>query len=242
MACCARTAPSLSDDAGQFDLGLQPVPVLDPCREALSHVAGLERREPCGRRSGAQRHLADVPAARCLLPPAKPPADAPSSSAASRAPSGPAPATACSTSRSGAPLANRDKLLAVLDPPPTSRPHNNQREGDLRVCVVRRKVSGGTRSDQGRACRDAFLTHMKTCARHGISFWSYLGDRLGIPGAEDVAWLPNLARQRPPAGPLLAPASPVGGAPNRPSKPESRRFIPGFAPLTLRVDPKSPDQ
>ena len=46
---------------------------------------------------------------------------------------------------------------------------------------------------------------MKTCARHGISFWNYLGDRLGIPGAESVPWLPDLARQRPTAGPVLAP-------------------------------------
>ena len=100
-------------------------------------------------------------------------------------------------------LANRDKLLAVLDRPDVPA-NNNQRETDLRVCVVRRKVSGGTRSDRGRACRDAFLTHMKTCARHGISFWKYLGDRLGIPGAEDIPWLPDLAGQRPAAGPLLA--------------------------------------
>ena len=92
----------------------------------------------------------------------------------------------------GRTLANRDKLLAVLDRPDFPA-HNNQRETDLRVCVVRRKVSGGTRSNQGRACRDAFPTHMKTCAHHAISFWSYLGDRLGIPGAEGVPWLPSLA-------------------------------------------------
>ena len=104
----------------------------------------------------------------------------------------------------GRTLANRDKLLAVLDRPDVPA-HTNGTENDLRVCVVRRKVSGGTRSDQGRACRDAFLTHMKTCARHGISFWNYLGDRLGIPGAESVPWLPDLARQRPTAGPVLAP-------------------------------------
>ena len=38
-----------------------------------SHIAGLERRQPQGRRSGAQRHLADVPTAWRLLPPDKPP-------------------------------------------------------------------------------------------------------------------------------------------------------------------------
>ena len=82
--------------------------------------------------------------------------------------------------------------------------HTNATENDLRGCVVRRKISGGTRSDAGRACRDAFHTHTKTCARHGISFWNYLGDRLGIPGAADVSWLPDLARQQPTTGALPA--------------------------------------
>ena len=63
----------------------------------------------------------------------------------------------------------------------------------------------GTRPDAGRACRDAFHTHMKTCAHHGISFWNYLGDRVGIPGADRVPWLPDLARQFPRSAPLPAP-------------------------------------
>lgn len=100
-------------------------------------------------------------------------------------------------------LANRNKLLAVLDRPDVPL-HNNQRENDLRSYVTRRKISGSTRSDVGRACRDAFHTHMKTCARHGISFWNYLGDRLGTPGADCVPWLPNLARQIPKTAPLPA--------------------------------------
>ena len=131
----------------------------------------------------------------------------------------------------GRTLANRDKLLAVLDRPDVPA-HTNGTENDLRVCVVRRKVSGGTRSDKGRACRDAFLTHMKTCARHGISFWNYLGDRLGIPGAESVPLAP---RPRAPATDRWSSARSAGhlrSCPNRTSKPESRRFIPGFAPLT----------
>ena len=64
--------------------------------------------------------------------------------------------------------------------------HDNERENDLRGCVVRRKISGGVRSDAGHACRDAFLTHMKACARHGVSLRDYPGDRLDIPGAVDV--------------------------------------------------------
>jgi hypothetical protein len=68
-------------------------------------------------------------------------------------------------------------------------------ENDLRAVVTRRKLSGGTRSEAGRACRDAFLGLMKTCAKLGISFWDYLGARLHVPGAPIVAPLPQLIRQ-----------------------------------------------
>ena len=37
---------------------------------------------------------------------------------------------------------------------------------------------------------------MKTCAKQGISFWDYLGDRLGVPDAPPIAYLPDLIRQR----------------------------------------------
>ena len=49
--------------------------------------------------------------------------------------------------------------------------------------MTRRKISGGTRSETGRDCRDAFLGLMKTCDKLGVSFWDYLGSRLDIPGA-----------------------------------------------------------
>jgi hypothetical protein len=45
----------------------------------------------------------------------------------------------------------------------------------IRCQVTRRKVSAGTRSDAGRDCRDAFLGLVKTCAKHGVAFWDYLG-------------------------------------------------------------------
>ena len=54
-------------------------------------------------------------------------------------------------------LANRDKLLAVLDRPEVPT-HTNGTENDLRGCVVRRKVSGGTRPDQ-RPCLPRRLPH-----------------------------------------------------------------------------------
>ena len=70
--------------------------------------------------------------------------------------------------------------------------HTNGWENDIRAHVTRRKVSGGTRSDAGRDCRDAFLGLMKTCAKQAIAFWDYLGSRLGVPGAPSVPRLPGL--------------------------------------------------
>jgi Transposase IS66 family len=95
--------------------------------------------------------------------------------------------------------ANKTELLMVLDRPEIPL-HTNGSENDIRCHVTRRKVSGGTRSDGGRDCRDAFLALAKTCAKLGISFWDYLGARLAIPGGPTIPPLPQLifARSRPP--------------------------------------------
>lgn len=87
--------------------------------------------------------------------------------------------------------AKKADLLMVLDRPDIPL-HTNGSEGDIRTYVTRRKVSGGTRSDLGRDCRDAFLGLKKTCAKQSIRFWDYLGARLGVPGAPPVAHLPAL--------------------------------------------------
>ena len=89
--------------------------------------------------------------------------------------------------------AKKAELLAVLERPNVPL-HTNGSENDIRAHVTRRKVSGGTRSDQGRDCRDAFLGLMKTCAKQAIGFWDYLGCRLGVPGAVSVPLLPELIR------------------------------------------------
>jgi Transposase IS66 family len=78
--------------------------------------------------------------------------------------------------------ANKAELLAVLDRPEIPL-HTNGSERDIRCHVTKRKVSGGTRSDVGRDCRDAFLGPAKTCAKLGIAFWDYLGSRLGVSGS-----------------------------------------------------------
>lgn len=87
--------------------------------------------------------------------------------------------------------ANKPELLMVLDQPDIPL-HTNGSENDIRCQVTKRKISGGTRSDTGRQCRDAFLGLAKTCAKLGISFWDYLGHRLAVPEAVDIPSLPAL--------------------------------------------------
>ncbi|MBV1800131.1 transposase [Siccirubricoccus sp. G192] len=90
---------------------------------------------------------------------------------------------------------NKAELLRVLDRPEIPL-HTNGSENDIRAQVTRRKVSGGTRSDTGRDCRDAFLGLAKTCGKLGLSFWDYLGARLGITGQTAIPYLPDLVRPR----------------------------------------------
>ena len=78
--------------------------------------------------------------------------------------------------------ANKAELLMVLDRPETPV-HTNGSENDIRCQVTRRKVSAGTRSDVGRDCRDTFLGLAKTCAKHGVAFWDYLGSRPTFPAS-----------------------------------------------------------
>jgi hypothetical protein len=90
--------------------------------------------------------------------------------------------------------AQKSELLLVLERPDIPL-HTNGSENDIRCQVTKRKISGGTRSDLGRDCRDAFLGLMKTCAKQGIRFWQYLGARLAVPGAADVPPLATLIGQ-----------------------------------------------
>jgi hypothetical protein len=85
--------------------------------------------------------------------------------------------------------ANKTELLMVLERPEIPL-HTNGSENDIRCQVTKRAISGGTRSDIGRDCRDAFLALAKTCAKNGIAFWDYLGARLAVPGCQTI---PDLA-------------------------------------------------
>jgi hypothetical protein len=92
-------------------------------------------------------------------------------------------------------LANKSELLMVLDRPEIPL-HTNGSENDIRCQVTKRKISGGTRSDLGRDCRNAFLGLAKTCAKLQISFWDYLGDRLDVSGCQPVALLAGIVSLR----------------------------------------------
>jgi hypothetical protein len=91
--------------------------------------------------------------------------------------------------------ANKAELLMVLDRPQIPL-HTNGSENDIRCQVTKRKISGGTRSDTGRDCRDAFLALVKTCSKLGISFWDFLGSRFALPGNPTIPYLPDIVRQR----------------------------------------------
>jgi hypothetical protein len=90
------------------------------------------------------------------------------------------------------------ELLRVLDRPEIPL-HTNGSENDIRAHVTKRKISGGTQSEAGRVARDVLLGLMKTCAKLGLSFFAYLGDRLGVPEAATVPPLALLVRASAPA-------------------------------------------
>jgi len=90
----------------------------------------------------------------------------------------------------------KGELLRVLDRPEIPL-HTNGSENDIRACVTKRKISGGTVSDTGREARDILLGLMKTCIKLRVSFYAYLGDRLTRAGK--LPELADLVRQNAPA-------------------------------------------
>ncbi len=76
------------------------------------------------------------------------------------------------------------------------RPEELSREFEPSAQVIRRKISGGARSEAGREARDAFLGLMKTCYNLGFPFWDDLGDRIKVPDTPAVRSLPDLVRQQ----------------------------------------------
>lgn len=88
---------------------------------------------------------------------------------------------------------NKSELLLVLERPEIPL-HTNGSEGDIRGHVLKQKISGGTRSDLGRKCRDTFSSLKKTCRKLGISFWTYLIDRISC--SDQIPSLHHIIEQR----------------------------------------------
>ncbi len=89
---------------------------------------------------------------------------------------------------------HKAELLRILQRPEIPL-HTNGSENDIRACVTKRKISGGTMSTAGRTARDVMLGLMKTRSKLGVSFFRYLGDRLHVPGAIVIPPLPALVRE-----------------------------------------------
>jgi hypothetical protein len=104
---------------------------------------------------------------------------------------------------------NKDQLLRVLDRPEIPL-NTNASENDIRTLVTKRKISGGTVSHNGRDARDTMLGLAKTCRKLKLSFYEYLGSRLGMIGT-----------QIPPLAELI-----------RPALPNATQFARKFAPVT----------
>jgi hypothetical protein len=110
--------------------------------------------------------------------------------------------------------ANKTEPLMVLERP-KYRCLPTQQKTISAARFTKRKVSGGTRGDVGRDCRDTFLGLAKTCAKLGIAFWDYLGARLDIPGS------PAIPHTYPNSSPLSA------------ARPDRHNFCPSYLSLII---------
>jgi hypothetical protein len=90
---------------------------------------------------------------------------------------------------------HKDALLRILDRPEIPL-NTNASENDIRAFVTKRKISGGTVSENGRDARDIMLGLAKTCMKLKLSFYDYLGSRLGLPGTQ-IPHLAELVRPAP---------------------------------------------
>lgn len=180
----------LSDDAGQFDVfahGLCWVHAERPLRHLLP-LTEAERRAIAWVRGQVWTLYAELKRYRAAP------------SAAHQAEIEAGFDAVCATETTCEPLnrvlqqfqRNKAELLRVLERPELPL-HNNSSERDLRDYVKKRKISGSTRGELGRRCRDTFASLKKTCRKHGISFWEYLKDR--VSGQNSMPSLAEVIRQ-----------------------------------------------
>jgi hypothetical protein len=84
-------------------------------------------------------------------------------------------------------------LLLVLERPDVPL-RTNDAENDLRDHLKKRHISAGTRSAAGRCSWDTLASSKKTCRKLGVSFWSFVIDR--VSGTNRLALLPALIQAR----------------------------------------------
>jgi len=61
---------------------------------------------------------------------------------------------------------------------PALPPTNNEAERALRLAVIARRLSFGTRTEEGSAAYAATLSVVETCRRRRVDPWSYIADTL----------------------------------------------------------------
>jgi transposase len=64
---------------------------------------------------------------------------------------------------------------------------NNEAERALRDAVIARRISNGTRTEEGSAAYAATLSVLETCRRRGVEPWRYITDLLDRP-AGPTCW------------------------------------------------------
>ena len=72
-------------------------------------------------------------------------------------------------------LTKKDALLVVLKYPEIPL-HNNLSENGVREIVIKRKISGGVETDEGKTALENYMTIMATCKKQGSSFYKYILD------------------------------------------------------------------
>jgi uncharacterized small protein (DUF1192 family) len=74
-------------------------------------------------------------------------------------------------------LQKKRELLLVLDFPEVPL-DNNEAERAVREYVIKRKISNGTRTNDGTRAWEVFLSLVDTCRKNDVNFYDYLCDRI----------------------------------------------------------------
>lgn len=72
-------------------------------------------------------------------------------------------------------LAKKEYLLVVLEHPEIPL-HNNLSENGVRELVIKRKISGGVKTEAGKKAWENVMTILATCKKLGVSFYEYMKD------------------------------------------------------------------